>query len=66
MRATNANYNLVGACNLVNPNAQPGMLGNPVRSGRGFNGMINSIFITSGSSGCQVANALLGSATGER
>jgi hypothetical protein len=51
VRGTNPNYNLVGACNMVNPNAQPGMLGNPVQSGPGFNGMINAIFITSGISG---------------
>jgi hypothetical protein len=39
---------LVGACNMVNTNAQFGMLGKAVQGGPGLAGMFNAILITAG------------------
>jgi hypothetical protein len=37
-----------GACNMVNPPAQPHMLGNPVQSGPGLAGMFTAMFNSAG------------------
>jgi hypothetical protein len=37
-----------GACNMVNPPAQPHMLGNPVQSGPGLAGMFIAILNSAG------------------
>ncbi len=41
-------YTTSGACNMVNPNAQFGMLDKAVTGGPGLAGMFNAISITSG------------------
>jgi hypothetical protein len=41
-------YGTSGACNMVNPNAQFGMLDKAVTGGPGLAGMFNAISITSG------------------
>lgn len=41
-------YGTAGACNMLNPNAAPHMLGNPVQSGPGLAGMFRAISNTTG------------------
>lgn len=41
-------YTTSGACNMVNPNAQFGMLDKAVTGGPGLAGMFNAIYITTG------------------
>lgn len=49
-------YGTNGACNMVNPNAQFGMLDKAVQGGPGLAGMFNAIYITTGfqDGGCPI------------